>query len=71
MSLPGSASGPAATVPPQKRGFSVYSMMLVISFIALVTGSVLLYYELDKYGRFPQWDTSEMNKPPQAPAAGS
>lgn len=47
-------------------------MMLVISFIALVVGSVLLYYELDKYGRFPQWDTSAMKAAPApSPAAGS
>lgn len=44
---------------PQKQGFNVYSMMLILSFIALITGASLLASELSKYGAFPQWNTSE------------
>jgi len=29
--------------PAPKQSFSVYSMMLIVAFIALVIGSVLLY----------------------------
>jgi len=45
--------------PVGKQRFSVYTMMLIISFFALVAGSVLLYTELNKYGPFPQWRTTE------------
>ena len=34
-------------------------MMLILAFIALITGATLLASELAKYGNFPQWNTSE------------
>jgi len=58
VSLPGSAN-PQVLAPVGKQRFSVYTMMLIISFFALVAGSVLLYTELNKYGPFPQWRTTE------------
>jgi len=63
VSLPGSAN-PQIAAPVGKQRFSVYTMMLIISFIALVAGSVLLYTELDKYGPFPQWKTTEAGSTP-------
>lgn len=66
MSLPGLANQPQ-NAPAPKQSFSVYTMMLIVAFIALVIGSVLLYQELNKYGAFPQWNVGNLN----APAAGS
>lgn len=63
MSLPGSAN-PQVSVPPGKQRFNVYTMMLIVSFIALVLGSVMLYTELNKYGPFPQWRTTEAGSTP-------
>jgi hypothetical protein len=44
----------------QKQRFNVYTMMLIISFFALVTACVLLFLELSSYneGKWPYWDTS-------------
>lgn len=69
MSQPGltNSANPQLNLPPQKQGFNVYSMMLVLSFIALVTGATLLANELLKYGDFPQWNTAGV----ATPAAGS
>lgn len=39
----------------QKRNYDVYTVMLYISFIALVTACLLLYFELRAYGTFPWW----------------
>lgn len=54
---PRPASTPAANaaVEYEKPHLNVYTMMLLISFIALVTGSVLLYLELQPYGNFLEW----------------
>ena len=52
---PGRA-GPDA--PVQKQGLNVYTMMLVVSFIAMTIASVMMYLELQKYGTYPWWDTS-------------
>jgi hypothetical protein len=41
----------------QKLGTNVYTVMLIIAFLALVTGTILLYMELGRYGTFPQWQT--------------
>ncbi|MBW3596164.1 MAG: hypothetical protein KY475_02695 [Planctomycetes bacterium] len=43
----------------QKPKFNVYTMMLILSLMALVTGCILLYLELQPYGEFMKWwDTS-------------
>ena len=60
MSQPGLANPQASS--PQKQRFSVYTMMLIISFISLVTGSIILAYELKQYGPgWPPWSTVEAN----------
>ena len=49
-----------AMAPVQKQRINVYTMMLIISFFALVTACVLLWLELSSYneGKYPYWDTS-------------
>lgn len=49
-----------AIAPVQKQRINVYTMMLIISFFALVTACVLLWLELSSYneGKYPYWDTS-------------
>ena len=37
----------------RKRQYDLYTVMLFISFIALLTGCLLLYSELNSYGSFP------------------
>ncbi|MBA2117494.1 hypothetical protein [Bremerella alba] len=41
----------------RKSNLSVYTMMLILSFIALTTGAILLFMELQRYGSWPQWNT--------------
>lgn len=48
MSRPSSANH-------QKQRFSIYSMMLLLSFAALLTGCILLYLELKLWGDIPAW----------------
>lgn len=51
----------------QKQRFNVYTMMLVLSFIAICTACALLYSEMSAYGKFPRtWDTSEARFTPPA-----
>ena len=58
---PRSASDVGA-VPVQKQRFNVYTMMLVLSFIAITTGCILLWAELSTYmeegSTCPPWNTS-------------
>lgn len=56
-----SANDPA--MPVQKQRFSIYTMMLVLSFIAICTGCTLLAVEIGAYvdqGKsfFSAWDAS-------------
>lgn len=39
----------------QKPKTNVYTMMLILSLIAIVTACILLWLELSTYGEFPQW----------------
>jgi hypothetical protein len=55
MSLPSSPNTPAPAA--QKQGTNIYTVMLILAFLALTTGSILLYMELTKYGSFPYWGT--------------
>lgn len=51
-----------------KQSLNVYTVMLGVSFIALLAGTLILLFELRKWGDFPfesPWDTSQV----QAPAA--
>ena len=53
MSLPGSANQPA----PKPKA-NVYTVMLIVSFLALVTACILLATELGRFGSYPYWNTS-------------
>ena len=57
MSQPGLAS-PQTSAPTTKHRFNIYTMMLLLSFIALTAGALIMYYELQKYGSFPYWRTT-------------
>jgi hypothetical protein len=39
----------------QKPKFNVYTMMLILSLMAIITGCILLYLELQPYGEFMKW----------------
>lgn len=52
MSLPGSASQPA------KPKANVYTVMLIISFMALVIACALLAVELSRFGPGVPWSTT-------------
>ena len=39
----------------RKSNPNVYTVMLILSFIALTTGAILLFMELQRYGSWPQW----------------
>jgi hypothetical protein len=55
--------GPQAP-PVQKQRFNVYTMMLILSFFALLTASLLLWFELSDYLQgqtWPPWDTSSVS----------
>lgn len=53
---PQSQPQPAARQPrTQKPRSNVYTMMLIISFAAIVTACVLLWLRLQPYGDFGQW----------------
>lgn len=39
----------------QKQPLNVYTVMLIISFLALLIACILLYMELNNYGKFPWW----------------
>jgi len=45
-------------VPAQKQKTNVYTVMLIISFLCIVTACVLLYLELRQWGSYPWWNTS-------------
>ena len=42
----------------RKRSNNVYTWMLVIAMIALMTASILLLLELQSYGSYPWWKPS-------------
>ena len=52
------AKRPTADVVIQKPDTDVYTVMLVISFIAVLIGCILLYLELSRYGSYPWWNTA-------------
>ena len=65
-------AAPSAPVPPvQKQRINVYTMMLVVSFFALVTACILLWLELSSYneGKYPYWDTSSARTASVQPSA--
>ena len=58
MSQPNLAKQPQEA-PTQKQKTNVYTVMLFISFVAIVTAIVLLWMELQQWGDFPWWDTED------------
>jgi len=56
-----SLASPGAEVPAQKQRTNVYTVMLIISFICIVTSCVVLYMELKRWGNYPWWNTTEAN----------
>jgi hypothetical protein len=42
----------------QKPDTDVYTVMLIISFISILTACLLLYIELSRYGSYPWWNAS-------------
>lgn len=56
MSLPNSASPPL-----EKQRTNIYTMMLILSFLALVTGSIILSLEWQKFEGDAPWNTSAVN----------
>jgi len=56
MSQPSSANYGGYVPPVHKPESNVYTMMLVVSFLLIVTACVLCHLELQKFGKeFPQW----------------
>jgi hypothetical protein len=47
---------PAPELPKQKQKTDVYTVMLIISFLCIVTASILLYWELTLWGSYPWWN---------------
>jgi hypothetical protein len=50
---------PLVEAPRQKQLINVYTMMLFIAFVCLVTACALLYHELTLWGSYPWWHTDE------------
>lgn len=49
----------AAEVPTQKQKTNVYTVMLFISLVALCVGVGVLMAEVERWGAYPWWNTSE------------
>ena len=62
MSQPNSVENPAGEAV-QKQKLSIYTMMLLISFLAITTACLLLYLELRRWGDYPWWSTEEVLTP--------
>lgn len=54
MSLPSSPSQPVAT---QKAGTNIYTVMLILAFVFIVTATIMLAMELNRFGTYPWWQT--------------
>ena len=67
--LSSTASPQGAQKTHQKQRINVYTIMLLVSFIAISLACVALYFELEKYGKYPWWDTNEANPASSTPAA--
>lgn len=53
MSLPNSPSAGAPVT--QKPGTNIYTVMLILSFLFIVTATVMLAMELNRFGTYPWW----------------
>ncbi len=59
MSQPSSFDPTAVEAPKQKQKISVYTVMLFISFWAIVLACILLWRELSLWGDYPWWKTTD------------
>ena len=57
------APAPVVDVPKEKPRFSVYTMMLILSFLFVTIATVLMSYELSRYGSYPWWNTNVATPP--------
>ena len=77
MSQPSSSRQPGEGLV-QKQKPNVYTVMLILSFVALFMACLLLYLELARYGPIPSWKTegakpapvSQVSPPWSAPQGG-
>ena len=56
---------PATETAPTfaKQALNIYTLMLILSFLALLAGTILLLVELSRWGKFPSefpWDTQSV-----------
>ena len=58
MSQPSSFDPSAVEATKQKQKISVYTVMLFISFCAIVLACILLWIELGMWGDYPWWKTT-------------
>jgi hypothetical protein len=56
-------------LPAQKPRTNVYTMMLLLSFVAIIVAVVVLWAALGEYGDFPQWETGTSSWLAPTPAA--
>jgi hypothetical protein len=50
----------------EKPRFDIYTMMLILAFLAITVACFLLWFELQAYGPFPQWKTEGVAAPATA-----
>lgn len=53
MSLPSSLN-PAPQ--PHKQSTNIYTVMLIVSLLAIITATVILAMELNRFGEYPWWE---------------
>jgi len=56
---PGFEAQPAPRPKRQKQRLSIYTMLLILSFFAMVTASILLQKELMRFGETDWWKTNQ------------
>jgi hypothetical protein len=66
----GAAAAPSPLQPAprtQKPASNVYTMMLILAFIAICVGCTVLYMHLSTYGSYPWWKVDPSITAPSAP----
>ena len=59
MSLPSSPSAPTqGAAVEQKPGTNIYTVMLILAFLFIVTATVMLAMELNRFGTYPWWQVN-------------
>ena len=53
MSLPSSLS---SAQQPHKQSTNIYTVMLIVSLLAIITDTVILAMELNRFGEYPWWE---------------